>query len=70
LIVYDHVREAVVGYCRERDVRIDSPLQSLRDSFPTSGEAVGPLASTCRFPIYGEAPRSGGGVLSRARCAN
>jgi hypothetical protein len=62
------LREAVVGYCRERDVRIDSPLQSLRDSFPTSGEAVGVLASSCRFPVHGEAPRSGGGVSSRAVC--
>jgi hypothetical protein len=64
LIVYDHVSEAVVGFRRKGGVWIDSPLQSLRDSFPTSGEAIGTPVRSCRFPVHGEAPRSGGGVSS------
>jgi hypothetical protein len=50
---------AVVAWAKE----IKEPLQSLRDSFPTSGEATGAQASTCRFPVHGEAPRSGGGAV-------
>ncbi|MFM1976179.1 MAG: hypothetical protein RL145_1025, partial [Pseudomonadota bacterium] len=37
-------------------VLVRRPLQSLRDSFPTSGEAASGTARSRRFPIYGEAP--------------
>jgi hypothetical protein len=47
----------------------EKPLQSLRDSFPTSGEATCPNCFRCRFPVlrgigvYADAGEAGEGVF-------